>query len=152
LQPGGHRFEPGILQPSLAGTYGEASYGWQSHERASEGCAPWPRKRRRRAATVRLIGRACNVGAPDRKIGRLVERQRSRQSRQVSSLFTIEYPENGSFFRPQPMQCVKELSRVAAERSAAGGWSDPVASSQEAVAVSVSFEFKNNGQATKGVR
>jgi hypothetical protein len=31
LQPGGHRFEPGILHhPSLAGTDAEASYGWQA--------------------------------------------------------------------------------------------------------------------------
>ena len=67
LQPGGHRFEPGILHLFIQQT--------RRLHRASRTCR------------IRSSGRRKSAG----------RRERS---------FTIEYPANGSFFRPQStMQC-----------------------------------------------
>ena len=85
LQPGGHRFEPGILQPS------------PRFARLRPG-----RLRKSRLRRTKFGGPACTARARARKMGdgRLSARC-SRPHPQPFGSFTTEYPANGSFFRPQ---------------------------------------------------
>jgi DNA-binding transcriptional LysR family regulator len=99
LQPGGHRFEPGILhQPSLIARCARSS-GWQANERG-EGWQVWSPVVEGLEASARCA-RALANGAG---ISWVPARERVRGAKplgtEVSSL-TTEYPANGSFSDPQ---------------------------------------------------
>ena len=117
LQPGGHRFEPGILQPSPPELTRERAPAGKPTDVISVDRAC---KRRRRPVVLRVHASETErgEGAPRVKRARgsggaVPRAPKLRGIVPPDRSLTIEYPANGSFFRPQHMQCVKELSRAA---------------------------------------
>jgi hypothetical protein len=104
LQPGGHRFEPGILQLfaleplDLITRRAERATAGTPRGRVSRGCAPKPEGRRRAQRESREARR--ESGARD---GGQLEGWRL----EASNSLTIEYPANGSFSDHKVGRCLQ---------------------------------------------
>jgi hypothetical protein len=103
LQPGGHRFEPGILHLMLASSFPQPASSWKGTKgRGEVEClqASLGMKLAAQAALLELAAERWQLGSFERS-------------------FTIEYPANGSFFRPQRLAVVSSTRRKMRRRTKA---------------------------------